>query len=374
MNERIMISTIYAFTFIFMIYIQMIIPKISRKNIFLGIKIPEAKREDKELINIYNNYKKANIIIGVPVAIALIICTYLYTYNFKFIILAPFVLIALQFLIYLKYNKKVSELKIRENWIELAENIKIIDTKYISNKDDIQNIFRWAKLSFFILIINVIIGIYMYSRLPDIIPSHWNFQGVADGFSEKSLFSVFGIDFMMLFLIVVFYYSYYSMMKSKHEINSDNPELSIEKNKIFKNAWSSYFKFSTILMVLLFSFINLSILGIFTKTRLSAIITILVVAIMCVLSIYLTLKMGQGGQKIKLDSEEIISNKYNYEDDELWKFGNTIYYNKEDPALFVEKRIGVGWTVNAGRTAGLLIYILFIIIVVGGIIFAIMEG
>jgi uncharacterized membrane protein len=35
----------------------------------------------------------------------------------------------------------------------------------------------------------------------------------------------------------------------------------------------------------------------------------------------------------------------NREDDRFWKLG-LIYLNREDPALMVTKRFGVGWTVN----------------------------
>ncbi len=31
--------------------------------------------------------------------------------------------------------------------------------------------------------------------------------------------------------------------------------------------------------------------------------------------------------------------------DECWKWG-LIYYNPDDPALMVEKRFGIGWTIN----------------------------
>ena len=41
-----------------------------------------------------------------------------------------------------------------------------------------------------------------------------------------------------------------------------------------------------------------------------------------------------------------------------------IYYNKEDPSIIVEKRVGIGWTVNAGTTIGMVILIVPIIIII----------
>jgi uncharacterized membrane protein len=36
--------------------------------------------------------------------------------------------------------------------------------------------------------------------------------------------------------------------------------------------------------------------------------------------------------------------------DAAWKLG-LLYYNPDDPALIVEKRFGLGWTLNFGRPA-----------------------
>jgi uncharacterized membrane protein len=36
--------------------------------------------------------------------------------------------------------------------------------------------------------------------------------------------------------------------------------------------------------------------------------------------------------------------------DECWKFGQ-LYFNPDDPAIWVEKRAGVGYTLNFGRPA-----------------------
>ena len=35
--------------------------------------------------------------------------------------------------------------------------------------------------------------------------------------------------------------------------------------------------------------------------------------------------------------------------DECWRFGGQVYYNPDDPALMVEKRIGLGFTLNFGN-------------------------
>jgi uncharacterized membrane protein len=56
-------------------------------------------------------------------------------------------------------------------------------------------------------------------------------------------------------------------------------------------------------------------------------------------------------------------------EDKCWKCGGTLYYNPNDPAIWVEKRVGIGWTTNMARPAAwvilgalLLLILLFVLV------------
>lgn len=38
-------------------------------------------------------------------------------------------------------------------------------------------------------------------------------------------------------------------------------------------------------------------------------------------------------------------NEFDKQNNDLWKWG-VFYYNPNDPSIWVEKRIGIGWTLN----------------------------
>jgi uncharacterized membrane protein len=52
------------------------------------------------------------------------------------------------------------------------------------------------------------------------------------------------------------------------------------------------------------------------------------------------------------------------DDDTRWK-GGIIYVNRDDPAIWVPRRFGMGWTINLGRPVGIAIGILTILVIVG---------
>jgi uncharacterized membrane protein len=49
-------------------------------------------------------------------------------------------------------------------------------------------------------------------------------------------------------------------------------------------------------------------------------------------------------------------------EDKYWKWGGVFYYNPNDPAIWVEKRIGIGWTTNMARPAAWLILGAFLVL------------
>jgi uncharacterized membrane protein len=60
------------------------------------------------------------------------------------------------------------------------------------------------------------------------------------------------------------------------------------------------------------------------------------------------------------------------DDDRYWK-GGLIYLNPEDPAVFVPKRFGVGWTINLASPGGIGIGIVLVLIVLGAITLAVVA-
>lgn len=54
-------------------------------------------------------------------------------------------------------------------------------------------------LTTLVLLLPTLVGLLLWNKLPDLIPSHWNFNGEIDGWSSKG-FAVFGIPAIILAL------------------------------------------------------------------------------------------------------------------------------------------------------------------------------
>lgn len=141
--------------------------------------------------------------------------------------------------------------------------------------------------------------------------------------------------------------------------------------------WSIYTVFLAVVVDLLLTVGTIQIFGVIKISPLFVGIFIIAFVIFTILiSLVISIKIGQGGSNIKIGEQgsgKVESEFTDKDDDEFWKLANTIYYNPEDPSIFVEKRFGVGWTVNAGRPGGMAIYIGLIVFIIAVIVFSILA-
>lgn len=71
-----------------------------------------------------------------------------------------------------------------------------------------------------------------------------------------------------------------------------------------------------------------------------------------VYAVVASLRIGQGGSRVPKSPSKAETGPTGYvnrDDDRYWT-GGAVYINRDDPAIFVERRFGVGWTINLGHS------------------------
>lgn len=363
MEDRVYIILMNLFFYIIMLILQILTPKMTRKNIYFGVRVPEEKINSLELKKIYRNYVLENIIVSILSITILSYWAYI-TDNIVVITTLPiFIYIGILFLVYLHANSKIKKLKEGENWEKPKEQV-VVDIKFSKEKIKAGNVSSWWFLiPVGIALLNLVVGLIMIPNLPDKVPTNWDFQGNITGYMSKTKF-VWFMPLSQLGMAGVMFFVYKIIGWSKQEISSKNPEESVKRNIIFRRVWSIYILVMGIVLNILMtlaSFYSFGIIGGSVNTIIASffIFTVLIV----VASIIISIKVGQGGSRLKFNNENSYEEK-SRDDDRFWKLGNSVYYNPDDPALFIEKRFGAGWTVNVGRPLGMFFMILPFIIIV----------
>ena len=166
-------------------------------------------------------------------------------------------------------------------------------------------------------------------------------------------------------LLGVMFFSFKTIGWSKQEISAKNPEESLKANILFRKTWSIYLVVMVTVLNRFFDAINFYSYGLINVSmKFITYLLLIFTGLILISAIWISLKVGQGGSRLKLKEDKNGEASKDRDDDSYWKLGNTIYYNPDDPSIFIEKRFGVGWTVNAARPLGMIFLTLPIIIIV----------
>lgn len=240
---------------------------------------------------------------------------------------------------------------------------KIVAVDNNKAKKDLRKI-MWIGygISLLLIIITSIFLFINYDKIGDRIIMHTDFGGNVTDFREKSYLNLFFPSLISLGMLIMFYFINLIVIKVRPRIAIENPKLSLENNLKAKKAWTYYLILNAIVMTLFFE-IGVNYLALRNTSFPLYILTGLTILLSIGGVVFLGIKVGTDGSK--LDKMDDFSFE---EDDKYWLLGSMFYNNPEDPALFVTKRVGVGYTINIGKTSGKIIMILTLLVLIFALI------
>ena len=352
-----------------------ITPYYSRLSTPFGVTVPTSHQKDPYVLKLKKTYLYQNIFGSILLAAPIFFFLRWYDqekvemFSSIYVTVAMFVFIFLSFLLYLQKRKQLRSWKTANNIkIETKKAKIVIDTGYQKDLKVVpHSVFVSAQL--FILLVTVAVTLYFYDLIPERFPVHWNSSNEPDRIVDKTYVNVFMLPAIQLLMVPMMFFIHYSFIKSKQKISPYLSDLSSKQSKLFRQAWSYYFLVVTVLTQLLLSGIHFFSLF-FAERGADWILgmTIPFVVIIVGYSVYLTWKYGQGGEKLFLNEAGELPDEVTEADEErYWKWG-VWYYNPEDPSIFVEKRFGIGSTLNMARwqswafVAGLLAFVVLTIV------------
>lgn len=279
------------------------------------------------------------------------------SFAFTFFILSA---IAYNFLVYIKIHNKTKDLKnklletFKDSDINLSSK-SIIDVKFINEKDKIIKKFKYIYLiPIFIIFIVSIFTFINYSKISNMVPIHWDFMGVADEFIEKSYINIILLIFAQFALSILLSFISLSSIKSRVRIDPENIEQSRLDNIKYLNK-IGYTFLSVILSINLI--LTNSLIASIYGPNLNIAVSILTFLVTILSTIYLIFTY------VKSPNSKATSS-YSPDDDENYWIWGSIYNNPNDPSFMVQKRFGVGWTINIATPLGKVFLIITLLIFV----------
>ncbi|WP_315794840.1 DUF1648 domain-containing protein [Paenibacillus sp. BIC5C1] len=262
--------------------------------------------------------------------------------------------------LHILFHFKMKKIKGTLPTVEAPHRVKI-DTTFRQNKLTYSN--YWFLIHIAIIVVIAIISILNYKALPNVIPMKYDLQGNVTSSVPKTYLSVLAINLVQLGIIALMMLVNWSIKASKQQLTTSNPAKFAAENIQFRRKWSLFTIITGLLLTILFAFIqiNMFVPNLVLLTAISFIIPVLIV----LGAVWLSLTGRQGGGKIRNHQEERERSKEQpVNDDDYWKLG-FIYFNANDPSFTVEKRYGIGWTINFAHPLSwvLLLFIIAIVVI-----------
>lgn len=352
-------------TIVLLAFVDYNMQKFTSKKVFYGVNIPEKYRDFEELKQIDKSYKRG-ILISTAVILILQIALSLYA-NFTLsenlylaAVTIPIILtVVLYYLIYYNSYKKV--LIFKEKYISTinselkSEKTQILDVDFIHERDKLVK--KYSLIYIIPILLVVASSVYSfinYDKIPEMMPTHFNFRGIADGFTVKTKTSFFAQIGMQIVVMLLVYFSSVYSLKARVKIDKSNSKSDIAHTIKYLSHLASESFFLLLAMALLFSSISFGLVNQKINQMLVILSTVILLASIAPL-LYTSYKLKKGNYS---DVSYTVD-----DDDKYWLLG-CLYYNPNDSAAFVQKRFGIGWTINLGSNKGKLMVACIVLMLV----------
>lgn len=332
-------------TFILVGIVLAFIPYMTRKTENFGVSIPESLYYRDDFKGMRRTYTTLMLSMLVVLSAVLVILNQTVHANTLPTLFSVVIVVHIMagFLLYLPFHFKMKNIKGAENWQESRKQTVVIDTTFREERLTYSN--WWYSIPAVIIIATIVYTFAIYDSIPDQVPIHTSFSGKVT-FNDKSPGVLLILPLTQVFMFGMFLAINYVIKHSKQQVSVANPDTSKLQSIIFRRRWSLFMIITAILITLLFTFLQLT----FIHQELLGYedpVIYTITGIILLGSIILSINTGQGGSRIKVN-EQTDETVIDRDDDIHWKLGQ-FYVNKNDPSVFIEKRFGVGWTMNFAR-------------------------
>jgi len=300
-----------------------------KKNVLIGVTLPSEFLADDEVTEICNKFKneiKRIVIIYTLIPIAFFFVDYVSIVLTLWMIWMVAVIFWTSWS-YIKYNKKLNLLKAKKQWKIKNVNKTLVDIKTVAETISTIN----KPLFILAVIISAMPIVYELAQEP----------GTKSFLPNVIIMISIGFITLLCFIVGLI------MDRQKTEVISLNSDTNANFNRAKKRIWAKCWIYMAWISTAYTIAIWACIEDIFSSGMVFMIISMVYTILIILISIRACLDIRKIQQKIV--SEEL--DQVLCDEDSNWIYG-IIYYNPNDKHTMVDKRVGIGTTVNMATATG----------------------
>ncbi|HWU46681.1 MAG TPA: DUF5808 domain-containing protein [Humibacter sp.] len=344
--------------------VMLAMPRLVPRTVPLGVRIPSARVAEPVVADAVRRYRVLTVFAW---ASAVVLCLILVWFAPALsVLVATLVFVALQVTAYITSRTAIQRAKRDEDWyagatVRLAANLQPTHVRPPAG---------WFAAALVLLLATAAIGVALYPTLPATLVTHWGADGRPDELAEKSVWVVFGpLVIAAAVALGLFALSFTLRISPVRATPAETPQRNRARAAALRGLSSALLGQLGLVIALEFAWISLS--GWLLPGSSSAMLTgTIVPVVLIVVALAVFILRFRRAVRPEDDSKGDADAP---DDDRYWKAG-LIYVNPDDPSFLVQKRFGVGWTLNFGHPLGIVIAVVLLAIIVGLLGYGILTG
>ena len=371
-----------VFTLVFALVLSVVfllMPTLVPRTTPLGVSVPAARTAEPVIATSVRWYRRAVVVAGLVTVCAGIVLSL--TVPAVAVVVVPLLSLALCGIVYVVARHPILRAKRDGDWYAGVETRLTAD---VTPQPRRRPPYLWLLISVVLLVIGFGTGVALYPGLPARIPTHWGGAGQVDAWSDKSVWAAFGPLFIAVLVALGFYgISWLVMMSNGRAVASDTPAQARARTDAVRGVTTSVLGQLSVLIAAAFSVLSV-LMWVRADAAIGVASTVLVVVLVLVV-IFALVRYARAMARVRAGADATVAEttpertldpavgRDAPDDDRFWKAG-LVYVNRDDPATFVPKRFGVGWTVNLGSPGGMAFGIALLLVLVVSIGFGIIGS
>jgi len=320
-------------------------PAVTRPTVPFGVRVPPEHARATVIRRERHTYQyRTAAICACCTVIAVLVHGHGSWWLARLVLLAE---LAADFGCYQIARRNITAVKHAERWYAGHRQVMATDTSW--RTDPPRFPVRWLMPALAVIAATVIVGVIRYPDLPARLAAGFGHRS-----APKSVVSAFAIVIGQVYVTLLWTGLMLIVYRSRPDIEAADPAASTRRYRRFLAACT---RAILILLALVDLSLLLAALGEWQVYRASgpgSALPVLPLAVGLLLLAVVTFHTGQGGSRLPGPSPSPGGRRpgpadgADRDDDRFWKAG-LIYLNRDDPAIMVGARFGVGWTFNVAN-------------------------
>ena len=325
---------------VLVLVLALLMPTLTRPTVPFGVRVPAQRVAEPAVARQTRSYRARVLVGGIAVA-AVGVVSYGLTGETLLLPLTVLVLIGVWYGSFFLAHHEIQVAKVEGDWYEGVHQAVAVDTEL--RTDPPRFPWLWLAPPVVITLATVVIGIVLYPSMPAALAVHYGAKGVPNRLAAKSIGTAFSLVFVQIGVTALLAGIAAGISRSRADIDPAHPVGSARWHR-------RYMALGAKALLGLVAMIDLGMLAssLLTWTGTVTALAQLVVVIPILLGVAIAIIVLARNNREPADGAEQDTGLAHRDDDQHWR-GGMFYINREDHALLVPRRVGLGWTINFGN-------------------------